>query len=168
MISLPSIATAAFPADSAPDWYFEGDSTLGPLKIDFHTDAGMDIGACVTGAVPLLEDVTRIDAAARAAIRDDFATGEGASSFAFLDYHLDECGEDELAECFGADSEEEIGVEQLLGALRLRRIGFYWRDALDAGEQVVLDYGLDGLESDQIIVVYAGLDGVVASVQMES
>jgi hypothetical protein len=122
----------------------------------------------LASAVPLLEDVTRIDAAARAAIRADFAKGDSAPSVEFLEFHVEEFGEDELAECFGTGIEDQIGVEQLLGTLRLCRIGFYWCEGTKTDEQVVLDYKLDDLESDQIIVVYAALDGAVSSVQMES
>ncbi|NHZ89184.1 DUF2004 domain-containing protein [Massilia sp. CCM 8733] len=164
-ISLPLLGQAGFPDAGAPDWWHEADSPLGRLRIDFHARDGHAIGGVAAQAAPMLADVAALDAGARASIRADFASGERARSFRFLEYHLDECSTGELAACFGSGVKHAIGVDQLLAALRLKRIGFYWESD---DTYMVLDYRLAGMASDQIIVVYADLDGTVTSVQMES
>lgn len=164
-IPLPLLGQVAFPDAEAPDWWHEADSPLGRLCIDFHTHAGLAIDRVAAQAIPALSDVGALDAGARAGIRADFASGERARSGRFLEYHLDECSTDELAACFGTGVAQEIGVDRLLAALRLLRIGFYWESD---DTYMVLDYKLADMASDQIIVVYAGLDGAVTSVQMES
>lgn len=164
-ISLPLLGQADFPDAEAPDWWHQADTPLGRLHIDFHTHAGLAIDSVAAQAIPLLSGVAALDAGARSAIRADYASGERARSFRFLEYHLEECSAEELAACFGSGAPQEIGVDQLLAALRLLRIGFYWHSD---ETYMVLDYKLADMASDQIVVVYAGLDGAITSVQMES
>lgn len=163
--SLPVLGEVEFTDSADGVWDFEAQSPVGAISIDFNLEGKPLSPPLLDKAARLLGDLAALDGAARAAIRDDHAGGEGARSYEFLDYHVEELAPDQLDECFGTHAAESIGIEQLLAAVRLERLGFY----LDNEEEfVIMDYKLAQDVSDQILVVYVNAVGEIQSVQMES
>lgn len=164
-ITLPLLGQVHFEESEDDRWDCEVQSPVGDFSVDFHVEGGGLTAALLDKARPMLENTVALDADARTAIRADYAEGEGARSYEFLEFHVEELPPDELDKCFGSHEPEDIGIEQLLAALKLKRIGFY----LDNDEEfAIMDYMLADAESDQIVVVYVNAAGQVQSVQMES
>lgn len=164
-VTLPLLGQVDFPANSDSRWNFEVQSPVGPVSIDFNVKNGQISESLLKKTESLLQNFASLDGAARAAIRADYAEGDGAPSYDFLDFHVEELPQDELDKCFGSHKSGSIGVEELLCALELKRVGFY----LDDDEEfAIMDYMLKDAESDQILVVYVNPNGEILSVQMES
>lgn len=96
-------------------------------------------------------------------IHDDFKNGTDVQEF--LDFHIEEVGEEELAALLSKADQSLKKDEQLLSVLSLRRIGFY-PDEDDSF--TVSDFETDPEISQYLLVVNTTIDQELHYITMES
>jgi hypothetical protein len=93
------------------------------VSVTFDADGDKMTATLLDRVRPFLSDTDRFDHLAREAICADFKKSEDSTSRLYLSYHVDELDAAERKHYFGVSRPAAIGVDQLLAALRLVRIG---------------------------------------------
>jgi hypothetical protein len=113
----------------------------------------------------ILENLKGFDSKNRQYIDQDFADESADTVKTYLDFHLTELDEEDLARF--VDYNNPITPEQqLINALKLVRVGFY----PDEGEDqiAVFDYSLGNDITDHLVVIFINEKGEMDHITMES
>ena len=165
LLTLPSIGTLDFPADTDGCWDFTLEFAGHTVPFDVNVD-GCEMTQSLLDKVQFfVADAGRFEAIARSAIQADYADDpEGASSL-YLSHHAEEFGDEENIKYFGSKDVATLGGAQLLKAIHLKRIGLY----PDSEDYVaVFDYMIDEDASDYILAVEFDESGTVVGISMDS
>lgn len=161
--NVPFAGNREFPPSADNQWDFEVDIPNDHLRININLQAGnLEDGLSRAGHV--FYDLQALDQTARHEIRKEYSEEPSTSEY-FVRYFEEGYSSEEVAEFFGTDDQEEIGVDELLNAIRLETISFNLGSDEDF---LVLDYKLHALESDQILVVYFNSEGIFQGLAVES
>ena len=98
-------------------WSVEFPLHDGDVSVSFYADGPEMTEALLRRVEKFLAHIGDFDRLARAVIREDYASGEGAKSRRFLSYNLENFSPAMRLQCFGTDDVSSIGVEHLLAAL---------------------------------------------------
>jgi hypothetical protein len=98
-------------------------------------------------------------------IDDDYKNEDGDTVKTYLEHHLEELGEDELAELIEPGTKSSEHEKQLLKKLRLVRVGIY-----PEGEDqfAIFDYSLGQDITDYLVVINTDENGNLVYMTMES
>lgn len=98
-------------------------------------------------------------------IEDDYKDEEGDTVKTYLEHHLEELGEDELAALIDPNSKSSEHEKQLLKKLHLVRVGIY-----PEGEDqfAIFDYSLGQDITDYLVVINTDENGNLVYMTMES
>lgn len=155
------------PVDFADDGqgYWEATARLGrsEVPVDFNTDGASMSPALLQRVQRFVEDLAGFDERARAGIAADFDAGDCGSRL-YLSHHLEELDAEERMACFGTE-DTEIGLDALMAALTLKRVGLYPEDE---EKLAVFDYSIGPDVTDYILAVEFNPDGSLLAVSMES
>ncbi|MBK6907474.1 MAG: DUF2004 domain-containing protein [Rhodocyclaceae bacterium] len=163
--SLPVVGTLDFPADTDGYWEFSLELAGRTVRFDVNVEGGEMTKSLLDTVKSFVIDAVRFDSSARSAIRTDFADDSEGSSSLYLIHHVDELSDEEREKYFGSKDAESLGVDQLLKALYLKRIGLY-PDSDDYA--AVFDYTVDEDATDYILAVEFDESGEVFGISMDS
>jgi hypothetical protein len=111
----------------------------------------------------LLEKLPEFIGKLKGFIHNDFKNGADVQEY--LDFHIEEVGEEELASLFSKADQSLKKDEQLLSVLRLKRIGFY---PDDEDSFTVSDFETDPEISQYVLVLNTTIDQELHYITMES
>jgi hypothetical protein len=112
-----------------------------------------------------LVDTSRFESLARSAVRAEYAEDPDGSSCLYLSHHAEEFSTEEMLTYFGTESADGLGVDQLLKAIHLKRIGLY----PDSDDYVaVFDYTIDEDATDYVLAVQFDETGAPTGISMDS
>jgi hypothetical protein len=171
--SLPNMGEVAFPPNAEGHW----DSSLPvdgrEVHVTFDTDGDKMTATLLDRVRPFLSDTDRFDQLAREAIRVDFKKTEDSTSRPYLSFHVDELDAAERKRYFGVSRPAAIGVDQLLAALRLVRIGLCPDGEQESQQRksrprvvAIFDYAIGA--TDNLLVAKFGPAGKVVRLAIES
>ncbi|GGK82769.1 DUF2004 domain-containing protein [Rufibacter glacialis] len=100
-----------------------------------------------------LESIPKFDEQNKSLISNDFK--EEGEAFDYINFYLDELGQEELSSIINIDNDNYPKEKQLLDKLRLIRVGLYPDGKYDADYFGVFDYSIeiDGEPCNQLLVV---------------
>ena len=122
------------------------------VSVNFYADGPEMTGTLLLRVERFLAHLGRFDRLARAAIREDYASGEDATCRRYLSDHLENFHPATRLQCFGTDDVSSIGVEHLLAALDPLEVALN-PEAGDTKSVAVFHYILGSGISDQILCV---------------
>jgi internalin A len=171
--SLPNTGEVAFPANAEGHW----DSSLPfdgrEVSVTFDIDGNEMTATLLARVRPFLSDADRFDRLALEAIRADFEKANDSTSRLYLSGHVDALDATERKHYFGVSRPAAIGVDQLLAALRLVRIGLCPDGERHSQERksrsrvvAIFDYSIGA--TDNLLVVKFGLAGKIVGLAIES
>jgi hypothetical protein len=113
----------------------------------------------------ILDNLKEFDSRNRNYIELDFADEAADTVTTYIDHHLTELSEEELAGIIDSNSSIEP-EKQIINALQLVRVGFY----PDEGEDqiAVFDYSLGQDITNYLIVIFINENGALDHITMES
>jgi Protein of unknown function (DUF2004) len=173
---LPVLGPTDFAPSSEGCWDFQLEIPSGPVAVDVNLALGQEMTAeMISRMAPFFAGLASFDSLARAALKADYEKGEAGQAREFLAFHIEEFTEAERERWFGPDDPDSLGVDHLLAALRLDRMGLY----PEQPEKIaVFDYVIgrrfrdeDGkfiVDSDEILCVNFDADGKLSHVSWES
>lgn len=163
LYNVPFVGSVEFPPAENNRWDFEADGREGPVRVNVNlTDGGLEDG--LSRAATVFSDLQRLDENARDEIRKEYFVEPSTSEY-FVRYFEEQYSAEEVAELFGTGNDENVGVEELLKAIRLEAASFNLGSDEDF---LVLDYKLHLVENDRILVVYFNSAGVCQGLAVES
>jgi hypothetical protein len=151
-----------FEPNAAGRWSVQLPNASGGLKVDFNVRGAEMTQALLDRVANFVVERERFDRIARSAIlanhaeNTDFISGRG-----YLAHHVAEL----RRHYFGTAEPEAIGLDQLLAALKLVRIGLY-PESKDAA--AVFDYTIDRRATDYLLVANFNMAGKLLDITMES
>ncbi|WP_396268753.1 DUF2004 domain-containing protein, partial [Ideonella sp.] len=154
--SFPSVGSLDFP--NAPDGYWEFPLKFADrdVRLDVNVRDGQISVAMFEKVKPFVVDIARFDSAARSAIRVDFGEDSEGSSSLYLSHHAEEFSDEERAQHFGSRDVNSLGVEELLKAIHLKRIGLYPESD---GYVAVFDYTIGEGATHYVLAIEFGATG---------
>ena len=160
---VPVIGSTEFPTAEDGYWPISVPFGSGEIEVDFNSEGSEMTAPLLAKVEPFIRQLSEFDKAARSAISSDFTRDEDSPSHMYLSHHLDELDSETVAQCFGPDG--PYGLDQLLSALRLKRIGLY-----PEGDSYVatFDYTIDEDITQYILAIEFDAAGDVISVSMDS
>jgi len=98
-------------------------------------------------------------------IEQDYQDEDTDTLKTYIEYHLEELGEDELSEIIDFNNKKVSKEKQLLKKLHLVRMGLY-----PEGEDqfAIFDYSIGSDITDQLVVLFTGESGQLDYITMES
>lgn len=162
---LPEIGLLDFPVNTHGCWEFEIRVGADTVNLDINTD-GDEMTESMFGKVKsFIVDAARFESLARNAIRADYLEDADGSSCLYLSHHAEEFSVEQRLKYFGAEATESLGVDQLLKAIQLKRIGLY----PDSDDYVaVFDYSIDEDATNYVLAVEFDEAGAPIGVSMDS
>lgn len=163
--TISNVGALEFPADTDGYWQFELEFAGRTVEFDFNVEDGAMTEALLEKVKSFVVDVSRFDLVARNAIRSDYSNDSEGSSCLYLSHHAEEFSDEEMAQYFGSKNVASLGVDQLLNAIHLNRIGLY------PGSEdyvAVFDYTIDADATDYILAVEFDESGQVVGISMDS
>jgi len=163
--TLQNVGTLDFPRAANGHWRFPLKFSGGDVTFDVNVE-GREMTEILFEKVKFfVAEVDHFDSIARSAIRTDFAEDSEGSSHLYLRHHANELSDEEWAQHFGSRDAKSRGVDQLLMAIHLKRIGLYpGSDDYVA----VFDYTIDEDPPDYVLAVEFDESGTVFGISMES
>lgn len=143
-------------------------------EIEFNkTTVGIDLNfesktidlEAMMAAKTIIEKLSELDQQNKARIDRDYNDKDGDSARFYLDFHLEEIGEQELITLFGLSGETTELQKQLLDKIHLVRVGLY-----PDSEEIfaVFDYSLGREVTNYLIVVNLDKEGELDYITVES
>jgi hypothetical protein len=163
--TISNVGTLDFPVETDGYWEFELEFADRAVEFDFNVEDGVMTEDLLEKVKSFVVDVARFDSVARNAIRSDYNNDSEGSSCLYLSHHAEEFSDKEIEQYFGSKNVESLGVDQLLNAIHLNRIGLY----PDSEDYVaVFDYTIDADATDYILAVEFDKSGQVVGISMDS
>jgi hypothetical protein len=152
------------PADGL-DEYYEAMAVLNghEIVLDLHLDSRKLSPSGFEKTKHLLEHLADIDSQNKAYIRQDYEDEtEGHTVREYLQHHLEDIPQEELAKLIDLDNHNTSPLVQLLDKLKLVRLGLY----PDSDEFAICDYSKD--ITNYLIVVYIDQNSNISQLTIES
>lgn len=163
--TLPVIGTLDFPPTSDGYWEFALELAGRSVRFDVNVEDGEISEQLWDKVKSFIVDAVRFDSTARAAIRTEYADDPEGASRLYLSHHVDEFSEEEKEQYFGSIDAESLGVNQLLKAIHLKRIGLY----PNSDDHVaVFDYTIDEEATDYVLAIEFNDSDEVSGISMDS
>jgi hypothetical protein len=114
----------------------------------------------------ILDNLKEFDSKNRKYIEQDYANESADTVKTYIDHHLTELPEEDLARYIDLNNSSITPEKQLINALQLVRVGFY----PDEGEDqiAVFDYSLGYDVTNYLIVIFINTNGELDHLTMES
>lgn len=161
---VPVVGPIDFPSGKNGYWEFNLPLRGSEVPVDINVDGDEFTKPMLEEIKGFIADVVRFDDLSREALRQEHAKPEGTVD-TYLSHHAEELGEKDLARIFGVDDPDELTIDHLLDALRLKRIGLY----PGSGDYIaVFDYTIDEEATDYLLAVEFDRDGNVFGISMDS
>lgn len=162
---LPTVGTLDFPTATDGYWKFMLELAGRTVRFDVNIDDSEMTESLLDKIKLFIVDAGRFDSIARNAMRIDYADDSEGSSSLYLSHHADEFSDEEREKYFGSKDAKSLGVDQLLKAIHLKRIGLY----PDSDDNVaVYDYTIDEDATNYVLGVEFDESGEVLRVSMDS
>lgn len=137
----------------------------GDVPVDINVDGDAFTESMFEEIKDFISDAARFDEIARDAIKAEYAEKPEGTVSTYLSHHAEELSEKELLRIFGTAEPDDLGIDHLLDALQLKRIGLYpGSDRYSA----VFDYTIDAEATDYVLAVEFDQDGEVFGISMDS
>jgi len=162
---LPNVGAVDFPNGTNGYWQFELPMRGGDVPVDINADSDAFTRDMLAEIQIFIADATRFDEIARDAFKAEFAEKPEGTVGTYLSHHAEELGEKDLLKIFGTADPDDLTIDHLLDALRLKRIGLY---PGAEGYCAVFDYTIDEEATDYILAVEFDGDGEVYGISMDS
>ena len=162
---LPVVGPTEFPAGTGGHWQFDLPMRGGDVPVDINADDETFTKAMLEDIKVFLSDAARFDEIARDVFRADHDEKAEGAVGTYLSHHAEELVEKDLLRIFGTAEPDDLGIDHLLDALRLKRIGLY---PGSEDQRAVFDYTIDEQATDYILVVEFDREGEVFSLSLES
>jgi hypothetical protein len=163
---ISGLGRVAFEPNPVGRWDFPLASAPGALSVDFNVRGSEMTQALLDRVARFVAERERFDRIARAAILADHADDpDFIPGREYLAHHVEEFSPEERRRYFGTAAAGDIGLEHLLAALQLVRIGLY-PESKDA--VAVLDYTIDRRATDYLLVANFNAVGKLLDIDMES
>jgi hypothetical protein len=147
--------------------YYEADVKLSDseIQVDLNfTDSTIDIQTMeLVGK--FINDIDKFDKQNKIHIKEDYDNEKGETVNLYLEHHLSEIDESELADLIDFDNEESEPKKQLLSALKLVRVGLYPQAKRNFA---VFDYTIGRELTDYLVVINLNKEGEIQNMEMES
>ncbi len=163
-LDVPVVGPIDFPTGTKGYWEFNLPMRGSEVPVDINVDGDEFTKSMLEEVKAFIADVARFDDLSREALRQEHDKPEGTVD-TYLSHHAEELGEKELASIFGVEDPDELTIDHLLDALRLKRIGLY------PGSEdyvAVFDYTIDEEATDYLLAVEFDRDGEVYGISMDS
>lgn len=112
-----------------------------------------------------IETISEFDKKNKEYIKDNYADENCDTVRAYVEYHLEDFDEDELAEFINFEDITISPEIQLINPLRLKRIGFYPESEENFA---IFDYSLNPEITDELVVIFTKPNGEMNYMAMES
>jgi hypothetical protein len=165
IFEVPVVGEIDFPRGTGGYWQFELPMRGGDVEVDINAGDETFTKAMLEEVKVFISDALRFDEIARDVFRADHAEKPEGAVGTYLSHHAEELGEKDLLRIFGIADPDDLDIEQLLDALRLKRIGLY---PGSDGNRAVFDYTIDEEATDYLLVVEFDAEGEVAALSLES
>lgn len=163
--TIPNVGALEFPTGTDGYWEFALEFAGRAVRFDFNVEDGAMTEALLEKVQSFVVDVARFDSVARSAIRSDYSNDPEGSSRLYLSHHAEEFSDEEMEQYFGSKNVASLGIDQLLDAIHLNRIGLY----PDAEDYVaVFDYTIDADATNYILAVEFDASGQALGISMDS
>jgi len=162
---LPNVGAVDFPNGTNGYWQFELPMRGGDVPVDINADSDAFTRDMLAEIQIFIADATRFDEIARDAFKAEFAEKPEGTVGTYLSHHAEELGEKDLLKIFGTADPDDLTIDHLLDALRLKRIGLY---PGAEGYCAMFDYTIDEEATDYILAVEFDGDGEVYGISMDS
>jgi len=162
---IPVVGAVDFPNNGNGYWQFDLPMRGGDVPVDINVDGEAFTREMLEEIKDFISDAARFDEIARDAFRAEHAEKPEGTVGTYLSHHAEELGEKELLKIFGVTDPDDLGIDHLLDALQLKRIGLY---PGSEGYVAVFDYTIDEEATDYILVVEFAQDGEVFGISMDS
>ena len=163
---ISELGSVAFEPNPADRWDIRLPSASGGLRVDFNVRGSEMTQALFDRVAHFVAERERFDRIARAAILADHAQEPdfipGREYFA---HHVEQFSPEERRRYFGSMAGEAVGLQQLLAALQLVRIGLYPESA---DTVAVFDYTIDRRATNYLLVANFNIEGTLLDITMES
>jgi len=162
---VPAVGAIDFPNGTGGYWQFDLPMRGGDVPVDINVDGDSLTQSLLDRIKGFIADAARFDEVARDAFKAEFAEKPEGTVGTYLSHHAEELGEKDLLRIFGTADPDDLGIDHLLDALQLKRIGLY------PGSEdycAVFDYTIDREATDYILAVEFDGDGEVYGISMDS
>lgn len=162
---IPVVGPVDFPKAADGYWQFELPMRGGDVPVDINADGEVFTREMLEEIKGFISDAARFDEIARDAFRTEFTDKPEGTVGTYLSHHAEELSEKELLKIFGVEDPDDLGIDHLLDALQLKRIGLY-----PGAEDfvAVFDFTIDDEATDYLLAVEFDRDGEVFGISMDS
>jgi len=162
---VPAVGAIDFPNGTGGYWQFDLPMRGGDVPVDINVDGDSLTQSLLDRIKGFIADAARFDEVARDAFKAEFAEKPEGTVGTYLSHHAEELGEKDLLRIFGTADPDDLGIDHLLDALQLKRIGLY---PGSEGYCAVFDYTIDEEVTDYLLAVEFDGDGGVYGISMDS
>src|SRR6185503_4513101 len=162
---LPVVGAVEFPGGTGGHWQFALPMRGGDVPVDINAGGDTFTKEMLAEIHGFIADAARFDEIARDAFKAEFAEKPEGTVGIYLSHHAEELGEKDLLRIFGTADPDDLGIDHLLDALQLKRIGLY---PGSEGYCAVFDYTIDEEVTDYLLAVEFDGDGGVYGISMDS
>src|SRR6185436_7197844 len=122
---VPAVGAIDFPNGTGGYWQFDLPMRGGDVPVDINVDGDSLTQSLLDRIKGVIADAARFDEIARDAFKAEFAEKPEGTVGTYLSHHAEELGEKDLLRIFGTADPDDLGIDHLLDALQLKRIGLY-------------------------------------------
>jgi len=162
---IPVVGAVEFPNGTGGYWQFALPMRSGDVPVDINADDDAFTREMLDEVKAFISDAVRFDEIARDVFKAEFSEKPEGTVATYLSHHAEELGEKDLLRIFGTADPDDLGIDHLLDALQLKRIGLYPGSEDFAA---VFDYTIDEEATDYILAVEFDSDGEVYGISMDS
>lgn len=162
---VPEVGAVDFPSGTHGYWRFDLPMRGGEVPVDINVDGDAFTREMLEEIKGFISDAARFDEISRDVFKAEHAEKPEGTVGTYLSHHAEELSEKELLKIFGVEDPDDLGIDHLLDALQLKRIGLY-PESEDF--KAVFDYTIDGEATDYILAVEFDADGEVFGISMDS
>ncbi len=116
----------------------------------------------------ILGNISRLDEKNKSHITADYLAEDGDTVNEYVEFHLEELGEEGLDGIVDFNNDKISPKQQLINQLKLVRIGFYPDGKYESEVFAVFDYSINTEITDQLIVVNTNEKGEIQNLAWES
>ena len=136
-----------------------------PVQIDLNFEqASIDIQKLET-VKHFIDNIRIHDLSNKKHIEKDFADEDGDTVMEYIEMHLENLGEPEIASLIGPNTKKADQPRLLMQKLHLIRVGLYPHDE---DQYATFDYSLGQNITDHLVVVYTDINGNLDYMTIES
>jgi Protein of unknown function (DUF2004) len=162
---IPGVGAIDFPKGTNGYWEFALPMRSGDVPVDINADGDEFTQSMFDEIKAFISDAARFDEIARDAFKAEYTEKPEGTIATYLSHHAEELGEKDLLRIFGTADPDDLGIDHLLDALQLKRIGLYPESD---GFAAVFDYSIDEEATDYILAMEFDRDGEVIGISMDS